>query len=304
MTDGICPIAEFIPGLIDGVSYLSYGGPRVGFCDHTAGGYMSTMRNPGFWNANRVSAHFAIGRDGSVIQLVNIFHTAFAQGILHNPITWPPFDTMQAETGTPNPNWWLISTEHEDQTVTNAVWTPEQYASDLAVKKWCVEEVRRVLGQDALRFEVDSLAGHFMFDPVNRSYCPGSNWPRSQLYRDLTIAPEDDDMSTVIDSWPQFWQGLQLAGGQSRRVNIWADFTPNQGPKQVEIEVGMAKGYLVVKNGDGKQAGRVGWGVAPGQPSYNHLVVTPDAEGWCELLAEDANNPVQVLFAHGVRSWP
>lgn len=194
MSNGVYPQAEWIPGLIEGKCWNDGMGARVGFCDHTAGGYMTTMRNASFWNGAQVSAHFCIGLDGSVIQLVNIFDTAWAQGRLGPRVSWPPYDTMKGETATGNPNAWLISTEHEDR-ASAPVWTPAMYEADLRVKRWCVEEVRRVLGVDPLRFGLDSLAGHHMFDSVNRSNCPGPHWRdeyRNRLYADLK---EEDNMN-------------------------------------------------------------------------------------------------------------
>ena len=184
--DGECPFAEqirgvttFNPGHID----------RVGFCDHAAGGYMTTMRRPSFWNGAGVSTHFAVGRDGSIIQLVNIFDTAYAQGRLGPQVAWPPYQLM----GGASPNLYLISTEHEDWADGHAVpgseWTPAQYDADLRVKRWCVDEVKRVLGKDLMRFGIDSLTGHYMFDGVNRVNCPGLYWTRDyrqRLYADLT----------------------------------------------------------------------------------------------------------------------
>lgn len=184
--DGECPFAEQIRGLRQttatqqGVWSEGYV-DRVGWCDHTAGGYYSTLRSASFWNEKGVSTHFAISQKGEICQMVNIFDTAYAQGSLGPVVSWPPY----AEMGRGNPNGYLISTEHEDKTVTNYVWSPEMYAADLKLKQWCVEEVKRVTGKDMLRFDIDSLAGHHMFDSVNRKYCPGTGWPREKLYKDL-----------------------------------------------------------------------------------------------------------------------
>jgi hypothetical protein len=161
---------------------------------------MSTMRSAAFWNGAGVSTHFAVGRDGSIAQMVNIFDTAFAQGRLGPRVTWPPYEAM----GRANPNSYLISTEHEDaetvggrtRFIPGSEWTPAQYEADLQLKRWCVDEVRRVMGQDLLRFGADSLAGHFMFDGVNRAGCPGRFWQeeyRQRLYADLA-RPQEDPM--------------------------------------------------------------------------------------------------------------
>lgn len=196
MTDGIYPLAEQVVGV---TSYLPGHQDRVGWCDHAAGGFYSTMKNAQFWNQNGVSTHFAVSRDGRVCQMVNIFDTAFAQGRLGPRITWPPYPQMNFS----NPNNYLISTEHEDwvlingvaRAVPNSEWTTAEYDADLLLKKWCIEEVKRVTNKDMLKFGIDSLAGHFMFDGVNRVNCPGKWWEntgRWLLFDDL-IKPASDE---------------------------------------------------------------------------------------------------------------
>lgn len=192
MTDGICPFAEQKlgttsqnPGYVD----------RVGFCDHAAGGFFNTM-TPAFWNQMQTSTHFAIARDGRIAQFVNIFDTAWAQGRIpdDSKVSWAAYDTMDRH----NPNTLLLSTEHEDwfidqtgkaRAVPGSEWTPAEYEADLRVKRWCIEEVKRVTGKDLLRFGLGSLAGHHMFDPRDRAECPGRFWRdeyRERLYNDLT----------------------------------------------------------------------------------------------------------------------
>jgi len=212
--DGICPFAT----QIHGVTTVNPGNvDRVGFADHAAGGFYSTMTSPGFWNGAGVSVHFAIGRKGEIAQIVNIFDTAWAEGRdsrgqsvgPQSPgVTWPPFD------GT-NPNGLLISTEHEDAETVNgqthfvpgSQWTEAQYAADLRVKQWCTLEVRRVLGVELMRYGIDSLAGHHMFDPVNRKECPGRFWRneyRERLWVDLegaspmTEPTTDDEIKALV----------------------------------------------------------------------------------------------------------
>lgn len=201
MTDGVCPFAEQVNGV---TTFQSGYVDRVGFCDHTASGFYGTLRNPGYWNGAGVSVHFGISRKGEVCQITNIFDTAWAQGALGPTQSWPPFAAM----GKRNPNGYLISTEHEDAEtiggktvfVPGSQWTPEQYAADLKVKRWCIDEVRRVANLDLLRFGVDSLAGHHMFDSVNRAECPGKFWRdvyHAQLYADLVQPQEANSMANL-----------------------------------------------------------------------------------------------------------
>lgn len=172
----------------------------VGFCDHAAGGFLSTMRDPGFWRNAGVSVHFAIGRKGEVVQIINIFQTAFAQGRLGPSVTWPHWQ----ELGSPNPNTLFISTEHEDwelvggkaRAVPGSEWTQAQYDADLKVKRWCVAECHKA-GLDVLKYGLESLTGHYMFDGVNRAECPGKFWRedyRQRLFNDLT---QENEMANL-----------------------------------------------------------------------------------------------------------
>jgi hypothetical protein len=212
MTDGMCPFAYWVKG----VTHFDKGyADRVGFADHTAGGFYSTLTTPSFWNGEGLSVHFAISRKGDVAQIVNIFDTAYAQG-LTTKVTWPPY----AQMGYRNPNGYLISTEHEDAVtvdghtvfIAGSEWTPEQYDADLRVKRWCIEEVKRVTGHDMLTFGLDSLAGHHMFDPVNRAECPGRLWReqyRASLFADLTPSPVPAPVPLPD------WNGVLVAGAEA-----------------------------------------------------------------------------------------
>jgi len=295
MTSGICPFATFIPG----VTTFSPGHvERVGFCDHTAAGYMGTMKAPGFWNQAGVSAHFAISKTGEIVQLVNIFHTALTQGRLGPKVTWPPFETM----GRGNPNGYLIGTEHEDETELNMTWPEAMYDADLQVKRWCIEECR-ARGMDVMRFGLDSLAGHFMFDGVNRANCPGRGWPRERLYADLTGVAQHDGYHQH-DAWAL--AGLTLAGGARARIDAREQFSLPSRARRISIEWLPKRGYGIVLQGDSKaQAGRFGWSQRrDAADGYDHTPnVVLDATGNFEVFAEDAANPVELHVAHVTAWW-
>lgn len=189
---GWCPFAEQVEGV---TSFDNRALQPVGFCDHTAGGFYSTMQSAAFWNGAGVSTHFATARDGRVCQMVNIFQIAFAQGRVGPVVTWPHW----RELGSPSPNLLFISTEHEDaetvngqtQFISGSEWTQEQYDADLRLKDWCRNEYAQ-RGTDLLKYGIESLTGHHMFDGVNRAECPGRFWRteyRERLFNDLTGGP-------------------------------------------------------------------------------------------------------------------
>src|ERR1051326_7022706 len=77
--------------------------------------------------------------------------------------------------------------------VPGSQWTDAEYAADLKVKRW-VRDTLAAEGVDVLRFGVDSLAGHHMFDPRDRAECPGRFWRdeyRQRLFNDLTSTEND-----------------------------------------------------------------------------------------------------------------
>lgn len=201
MTDGICPFAFQVQGVKTFESNNALA--RVGFCDHTASGYYSTILDPNFWNSRNTSPHFAIARDGRIAQMINIFDTAWCQGTVLGPkLLWPHNQDLILETGTNNPNAWFISTEHEDEAIPDPVWPEEQYQADLKVKRWCIDEVKRVINKDLMRFGIDSLTGHFMWDQATRLHCPGWNWPQKRLYQDLVgVQPMKDGWVKEDNFW-------------------------------------------------------------------------------------------------------
>lgn len=287
MADGICPFANQIANHGQLIGYQAGYYDRVGFCDHTAGGYYETMTRVSFWNdpngngdtSDAVSVHFAIARDGRICQILNIFDTAFAQGrdargqpvSQSSPgVTWAPF----AEMGYRNPNTYLVSTEHEDvekvngQTVyiPGSKWTEAQYQADLKLKRWCIDEVLRVTGKDMMRFGPHSLAGHHNFDPTNRKECPGRFWRdeyRTRLYTDLSgwSAPQEEIMTRFNAVVPRIRDASpRLTTPQTIALGDFDQPIPT-GTKRLEIEVYLATGSQAVQvlDSDGKYAGQVGW---------------------------------------------
>lgn len=272
---GWCPFATQVEGV---TKFTSGGEPKVGFCDHTAGGFYGTLADPGFWNRQGYSVHFGISRNGEVCQVVNIFDTAWAQGLdsrgmavgPDSPgVSWPPFAAM----GKRSPNNYLISTEHEDyesvngvsRAIPNSEWTEAEFQADLKVKRWCYEETRRVKGTDLMPFGLDSLASHHMFDPVNRAYCAGKFWReqyRVRLHGLLGVPPVDVlQQEEIMQRHNSISTRLQGATGGVAVTPDMFDVPPPPA-KLLRIEVFLKNGpggALQVFDADGKYAGQVGW---------------------------------------------
>lgn len=308
MTDGVCPFAVWkpVPSNIYGHGSIN----RVAFCDHTAGGFFTTLSDNAFWIRLGYCPHFSTGRKGQLQQHVNIFDRAWAQGRDANGdsvgpwspgITWPGFDDMHQV----NPNEYMISTEHEDAIlvddqvvfVPGSRWTPEQYAIDLRCKRWSVAEVRRVTGQNLLTFGLDSLAGHHMFDPVSRASCPGRVWRdeyRAQLYDDLQ---EETPLTphNVVATW---FNERTIDAGGPYRLTARSDFGLPADAKRVRFGVYLSAGpgYLRFFNASGDEAEPAGWGLTP---QYSTVEATMRDDGSIAFQVEDGRVRIAVLRSLG-----
>lgn len=301
MPDGICPFATV--RLVNGGYSAGYI-DRVGFCDHAAGGFYTTLCDPNFWLQSGVLVHFGISRKGEIVQLCNIFDSPFAQGRLGPVVTWPYYYDTAKPYRQVNPNYLFISTEHEDwelvngsaRAVSGSFWTEAQYDADLKVKRWCIEEVSRVKGLDLMQYEMDSLTGHHMFDGVNRANCPGIYWRleyRERLYNDLTKVEEEE----MFVRWggeanPGFWNGRIPAEAQGAGArNDW--MLPLEA-KSIELEIFLLSGAVDVM--DGASTGKAFYAQAGFQ--HGRVLLDKDGNFWMKRLQENTQIDKMVCLGY------
>lgn len=117
------------------------------------------------------SAHFIVGRDGSVIQVVKLKDGAGANCCLeagHNSY----WDRLQAIYG--NLNRCVISIEHEDWSVDNSqTMTPEQIDASNKLNLWLVKRYN---------LTTDQIHSHASMRPGDRARCPGPTFDFNQLF--------------------------------------------------------------------------------------------------------------------------
>lgn len=303
---GWCPFAIQVEGLLSSC-YSTQQHAKVGFTDHTAGGFFNTLKNVEFWNSQGYSVDFGLGLRGQTCQIVNLFDVAYGQGkdcdrLSISPssrgITWPKW----FDEGRQNPNLYMISTEHEDAETINgrlvfrpgSSWTEDMYQADLKLKRWCIQEYKTYQGVDLLKYGKDSLSGHHMFDPCSRAECPGRFWRdeyRDRLYTDLTGA---EDVYVVSDALAPFFNDLRINGPQ--RINTAIDFGWPLGVKLGRIQMLLYSGYFEVRHGDGNLAQIIGWGNVNEGRAFNDIVeVVPDANGWISLMGTGHFNSARGL---------
>jgi len=135
----------------------------------TLAGTDAWFNNP----AAKASAHFGIGRDGTIHQYVKLGNAAWANGAVRSP-SWPLL-----KKGV-NPNLYTVSIEHEGYSGDKL--TPEQYQATLALHKWLIEELD-------LEVNRDTIIGHYRIDSEWKAGCPGPGFPWERLFKDLQELP-------------------------------------------------------------------------------------------------------------------
>lgn len=181
--------------------------PRYVILHGTAGG--SSAVNVANWFANpasRVSSHYIVDRDGSIVQCVQEEDTAWANGGFSGTPATLGFrvagDGIHRDVWwniTMNPNLLTVSIEHVKAATDNSdELTAAQATTSFALinaicDRWGIPK----------RFADSSggITGHFSMDPVNRSQCPGP-YPWEQLWQYLqgdTMIPQGwvDDSATL-----------------------------------------------------------------------------------------------------------
>lgn len=113
--------------------------------------------------ASQLSAHYGVGRDGTVLQFVEEEDTAFHAGIVVNP-TWTGI------RGGLNPNLYTIGIEHEGQP--DDPWSDAQYSAS-------AELVAEIAGRWAIPLDPAHIVLHREIRASKT--CPGGQFDRDKL---------------------------------------------------------------------------------------------------------------------------
>ena len=147
--------------------------------------------------AKKVSAHYVIGRDGTVVQCVDEANSAWANGIItgtpgiagdgvHHDAWWSQFNR--------DPNSITISIEHSKWTHDNSdQLTDEQKRASFALIASICERHGVPKGPATA---AGGITGHYSIDPVKRYFCPGP-YPWDELWAHLKGSSIDLTNPTV-----------------------------------------------------------------------------------------------------------
>lgn len=128
------------------------------------------------------SAHFGIGKDGTIHQYVKIEDNAWAQGLPASKIPLSPAPIVRDMNC--NPNLYSVSIEFEG---TDGELTEEQFKSGVWLHRYIMQFINDEwdVGMGLGSYNV---LGHFQVDPWRRPNCPGPKFPWDRMRAELAVA--------------------------------------------------------------------------------------------------------------------
>ena len=187
MTLDWCPFAVKRPIISDNFSRGRAGQQVKAVVLHIAAGPLSSVFSAFNSTARKVSAHFCVGKDGTLEQYVSVNDTAYGNGLAWKDGQWYKTrddgtsvfikPTWQDILPRINPNAYTVSVEHEGQP--NDEWTDAMYDANNRLLLWLAE-------QFALTYiPHHTLIGHCEIDPIDKANCPGPNVEYDRIATDL-----------------------------------------------------------------------------------------------------------------------
>lgn len=123
---------------------------------HISAGSLTSMTNWFSTPNSQASAHYGVGKDGSILQYVEEKDKAWANGRVNNP----SFSLYKPGI---NPNLYTISIENEGMDL--AQYTDNQMQS-------LIELIKDITSRWNIPLDRDHIIGHYEIDAINRPYCP------------------------------------------------------------------------------------------------------------------------------------
>lgn len=196
----------------------------------TLAGCDAWLTNP----QSNASAHYCVGKDGTIHQYVDESAAAWANGAVREPRIPLPSDA--------NPNEWTISIEHEGHT--GEPWTPEMYQADA----WLLRGISERWG---IPLDREHIIGHCDLDSVTRPNCPGTGLDFDRLLREAKGVSMNATLAKLLAEHPNLTRrGVHGTGNAYDS----ADYYVSQVSEMADCRVSWVK--LVVAGDSGVNACR------------------------------------------------
>lgn len=254
-------------------------------------GMKAWFKNP----SAQASAHFGVGKDGSIDQYAQLADATWHNGILNKPNLSNQLIASWV-SGRINPNVKTVGIEvllAPGESITDYA---AQWRSLLLLLDWLI---------DVTKIPVDRvhIIGHYEVDSVNRSVDPRCCIDLDGLVQELLIARGGVGAGGgltvdagygrwVAEANPAFWNGLVVDGQQG--IFARYDFGLPDDVRLIEVEFFLVSGYLTIWDGD-KPNGRACF-VQGGIISRCTVFIS---EGWEGLFTMDGRAQIDKLVITG-----
>ena len=175
-------------------------------CDHISAGTMDSMTNWFQSSKAQASSHFAIGRNGKIVQYLPIEQRAWTQGIMPDGVQYATAQVVKDMNC--NPNAYCVSIEHEgyEGNGLDGNLTDEQFKATCWLHRYIMDYCNTKFNVN-MNLSEYNVIGHFQVDPRRKPFCPGVNFPWEKLRKELAIAQtmslKDYEMRLQKNETPQ-----------------------------------------------------------------------------------------------------
>ena len=185
------------------------------------------------------SAHFLVGKDGSIYQFVPIEEMAWANGLSVKDLDKATAKVVKKKGY--NPNWYSVSIEHEGGYVkTKGALTEEQLSATIWLHRYIIDYVKVKFGE-IIPIDREHILGHYEIDPVRKPFCPGEKFPFDEIIAKLN---ENSPFSDIDGHWAK---ASILTLKEKGIISGYSDgtFRPDKSISRAEVATIIAK---VLKN--------------------------------------------------------
>jgi N-acetyl-anhydromuramyl-L-alanine amidase AmpD len=145
------------------------------------------------------SAHFLVGKDGSIYQFVKIENNAWANGLKIDQYNRAIAEIVKEKNV--NPNYYSVSIEHEGfYEKTKGDLTSKQLKASIWLHKFIIGFVKENFNEEILA-DREHILGHSEIDPIGKPFCPGEMFPFEEIITEL----RKSDFNTIYTDIKNHW---------------------------------------------------------------------------------------------------
>lgn len=196
--------------------------PDIIVCHITDGAYAGSIT----WLCNpesHISAHYVVGRNGQMSQLVDLQQAAWCNGTQTGKSGSAQYTgnatAALVKQRKVNANLYTISIECEGFDSTHGILTDVQFSTLVSLIKSIRQQVKSIFGID-IPLDRDHIIGHCEITPREKPNCPGHDFPYDRLIQTVKGLPALTTIDQANENTVRGW-ALNISG--LREVDVYYD---------------------------------------------------------------------------------